>query len=459
MNTRTSFRSVWAALAALTLPLAACDLDEVLEVYDPDTINEETTKDPDFIDVLVTGAYGDFTGAYSGSGGDSYLSTTSLIADEFFSTGTFSTRTATDRRIQQTPANGNTSDGAYTNLQQARRALMKAVAAVADHPDMGTGDPEYGMLNAMWGYTYVALGEAFCSHVPIADDTNPDPADGPPRTSAELFEEALPMFEAAPNNLGRVGKGRALLDLGRFAEAASAVASVPTTWNHFIYHSDNGARNPFYSLQSNGRYSISQYEGGNRTGMPFRGAGEGLDPTGADPRLPWFEDPAGGFDNQFRLFVSLKYPAYTSPVVLASGIEARLIEAEAALNTGGDWLGILNALRADVANLMAAQIPDYATVMPNASLDPLTDPGTPAARMDLLMQERAMWLWGTGHRVGDLRRMINYYGRTEAQVYPSGAYHKGGVHGTDVVFPVDFDEANNGLFDPALCVVTSASFN
>jgi hypothetical protein len=146
-------------------------------------------------------------------------------------------------------------------------------------------------------------------------------------------------------------------------------------------------------------------------------------------------------------------------VALASGIEARLIEAEAALNGGGDWLGMLNALRADVASLMAPQIPDYADVVPNASLDPLTDPGSQDARIDLLMQERALWLWGTGHRVGDLRRMINSYGRTEAQVYPSGAYHKGGTHGNDVVFPVDFDEANNMLFDASLCVVTSASFN
>jgi hypothetical protein len=149
------------------------------------------------------------------------------------------------------------------------------------------------MLNALWGYTYLALGEGYCSYVPISNDETADPADGPPRSSAQLFEEALPMLDAAANNLGRVGKGRALLNLGRFSEAASAVASVPTTWNHFIQHSDNGARNPFYSLQSNGRYSISQHEGGNLTGMPFRGAGEGFDNAGQDPRLPWFEDPAG----------------------------------------------------------------------------------------------------------------------------------------------------------------------
>lgn len=458
MTTRHSFRSTWAALVALTLPLAACDLDKLLEVEDPDTINEATTQDPDFVDVLVTGAIGDFTIAYSGAGGDAFLSTTALLSDEVFSTGTFGTRTATDRRLQQDPSSGNTSDGAYSNLQQARRALFKAADAVATNPDKGTSDPEYGELNALWGYTYVALGEGYCSAVPISNDDEADPSEGPPRTSAQLFEESLPLFTLAGNDLAGIGQGRALLNLGRWAEAAGAVSGIATTFNYFLQHSENGANNPFFSLQSNGRYSLSHQEGGDVTGLPFRG-GAGDDPANADPRLPWVEDPSGGFDPAFRLFIAQKYPNRTSNVVLASGIEARLIEAEAAFNTSGDWLTPLNLLRADVGNLMAAQVDDYATLVPSPSLAPLADPGTDDARIDLIMQERAFWLWGTGHRVGDLRRMINYYGRTESEVYPSGAYHKGGVHGTGVVFPVDFDEGNNTLFDPGACVVTSASFN
>ena len=458
MTNRLSFRSVWVAMVALIVPLAACDLDELLTVTDPDTINEATTEDPDFVDVLVAGAYGDFVVAYSGGGGDAFVSSTGVLSDELTSTGTFTTRTATDTREQQKPSDGNLSDGAYTNLQQARRALWKATTAVADNPDKGTGDPDYHELTALWGYTFVALGEGYCSYVPISNDETLDPADGPPRTSAELFEASLTIFDGSNTDVAKIGKARALLNLGRYAEAASAVSGVATTYNYFMVHSDNGARNPLYSLQSNGRYAISHNEGGNKTGVGFRG-GDGEDPANADPRLPWFEDPAGGFNPDFRLFVSHKYPAFSSDLVLASGVEARLIEAEAALNTGGDWLGILNNLRANVGTLMAAQIEDYSDVVANPTLAPLADPGTAAARMDLLMDERAMWLWGTGHRVGDLRRMINNYGRTEASVYPSGAYHKGGMHGTEVVFPIDFDEGNNTLFDASQCVTTSASWN
>ncbi len=103
-NIQSFKRLIWLPLLALPF-LAACD--ELLEVTDPDRVAEASLEDPDFIDVQVAGAVGDFTEAYSG-GGDSFLSTTSLITDEFFSTGTFGTRTATDRRNQQTPANGNT---------------------------------------------------------------------------------------------------------------------------------------------------------------------------------------------------------------------------------------------------------------------------------------------------------------------------------------------------------------
>ncbi len=458
MNNRRSIKGlVWVAVA-LAFPFTSCD--ELLDVTDPDRVNPETLEDPATIDIVVAGAIGDFAVAYSGAGNDRLLSTTALITDEFFSTGTFTTRTATDRRIQQTPANGNTSDAAYTWLQRARRALMLAADKVAAHPDKGQGDADFAELMALQGYAYLALGEAYCAYVPIADDEQPDPADGPPRTSAELFQEALPLFDAAGGtNLARIGKARALMDVGNYSGAAAEVSAVPTDWNYFIEHSDTDGRenNPFYNLQSNGRYSLSHLEGGNTTGAPFRGAGAGDDPASADPRIPWMEDLAGGFDPQFRLFIQLKYPYRDSDVILASGIEARLIEAEAALESGGNWLAILNALRADVENLMSAQIDDYSVA--NPVLADLTDPGTADARVDLLFQERALWLFGTGHRLGDLRRLINQYGRTEGQVYPSGDYHKGGAHGSDVVFPVDFDEANNALYNIDLCNVSSATFN
>ena len=98
----------------------------------------------------------------------------------------------------------------------------------------------------------------------------------------------------------------------------------------------------------------------------------------------------------------------------------------------GGWLARLNALRATVPGLV-----------------PLTDPGTTAARQDLHFSERAFWLFATGHRLGDLRRLIRQYDRDPESVFPSGIYFKNDVYGQDVNFPVGVLELNDALYAAA----------
>jgi hypothetical protein len=95
---------------------------------------------------------------------------------------------------------------------------------------------------------------------------------------------------------------------------------------------------------------------------------------------------------------------------LADGIEARLIEAEADLQAHDveGWASTLNALRA------------------TASIDSLPSDSTTAAesdsaRVDVLFRERAYWLFATGHRAGDMRRLVRQYGRAAISVFPRGA--------------------------------------
>jgi hypothetical protein len=76
----------------------------------------------------------------------------------------------------------------------------------------------------------------------------------------------------------------------------------------------------------------------------------------------------------------------------------------------------------------------------------LTDPGTPAARQDLMFRERAFWLFATGHRLGDLRRFVRQYGRGAETVFPTGLHFKGSNYGPDVNIPVPFNERNNPNF-------------
>lgn len=439
-------RLMGVGLMASLLTVAACDTDTLLEVEDPDTVNPGTLEDPALLQIVINGALGEFTNGYAG--GESFVSTTALMSDEFFASGSFTTRIATDRRDQFSAQSGNTTDGTYVNLHQARYALRDAADRVAEVN--GTTDASFARLKALEGYTTVALAEGYCGAVPLSFVVDGVFEYGMPRTQSELVDEGVALFDEAIAaggsfaNLARIGKGRALLAKGSVAAAAAAVSSVPTSYVYHIQHSVSGSSNGVYSLQTNGRYSISDNEGIN--GLPFRSA--------MDPRVRWYEDPAGGFDQNYRLFISEKYTGFASPLPLATGVEARLIEAEAALAAGNsaEMLSILNELRANVNALMTAQQPDYAG---GASLDPLTDPGTADARRDLLFQERAYWLFLTGHRLGDLRRLVRDYGLSEDQVYPTGEYHQGGSYGDDVVFEIDFAETNNPNYQESLCTVGS----
>jgi starch-binding outer membrane protein, SusD/RagB family len=452
-------RLLWLGLAA-ALPLAACDVDSLLEVEEPTFATPGALARPEGLPTLYAGAIGDFQIAYSGSGGavDSYLSVSTLFSDEYYVADTFTTRNATDQRNQFPTVQGNTSDAAYNRLQYARRAAAEVAQAVADVAPQGTADPRFAVLRSLEGYTIIALADGFCGAVPLSTAAGGAPGDlGQPLSTQQLYNEAVSRFDVAlqgnPNsNLARVGKGRALLNNGQHAAAAAAVAAVPTNFMHFVEHSANSTRqhNPLFSLVANGRYGISDVEGGN--GLPFRSA--------QDPRLPWIRDPAqpNGFDASVPLFKDLRHPAFNANVLLASGIEARMIEAEAALRAGNveTWLAKLNEPRAQVRTLMTAMIQGYAARVPGpnnptATLDPLTDPGTDAARVDLMMQERAFWLFSTGHRHADLRRLIRQYNRTQDQVFPTGTHHRGGTYGRDVNMPIPFQETQNPNFTVEMC--------
>jgi hypothetical protein len=129
----------------------------------------------------------------------------------------------------------------------------------------------------------------------------------------------------------------------------------------------------------------------------------------------------------------LVYPSQSSSLPLASGVEAQLIVAENQLKTGGSWLATLNALRAGVPGLA-----------------PLTDPGSPAARVNLLFHERAFWLFLTAHRLGDMRRLVRQYGRDPQTVYPIGLTIGSHPYGTDVAFAISEAELNNPNFHGCL---------
>lgn len=481
----------------LALPLAACDTDQLVAVEDPGALRPEDLNNLGAVPALVNGAFRQFVGGYSGFGlSDAFIVMGAVLTDEFYYGDTFVTRDVADKRSLQPPVLGNISDAAYGFLHQARFNARRAYGVVDQFSTSQTAAADAvtkAQLRTIEGYVYVTFSEGWCGAVPFSrlPDTGPiDPSAidfGVSLTTRQMNDTALLRFNEAlvldaNNKLAKVGKGRALLNLGRYAEAASAVFSVPDTARFLIEHSTNvsAENNPVNSLQANGRYGISNLEGGlDSTGAPLRpdasapllaaASAEGL-PYRAlrDPRIPWQARAGNGrcFSSSVFCWLNNNYPDYGADIPLASGVEARLIEAEAALQAGDTVLMLtkLDTLRANSTALIARLYPNQKPGFVANPLTPLTDPATAgmtaaekfAARRDLVFRERALWMFNTGHRLGDLRRLIRNYGLTSAQVFPSGPHFRGGTYGNDVAYPVPFSETNNPQYVPAACVNTAA---
>ncbi|HUQ19118.1 MAG TPA: hypothetical protein VM099_05845 [Gemmatimonadaceae bacterium] len=473
-------------VGALAFSLASCDTDKVVKVEDPAQLQPGATANAATVPFLVNGAFRQFVGGYSGLGDDAFVSM-GVLTDEFYWGDSFTTRFAADRRTLQPTSSGNISDTPFSRLMQSRMLARRAYAAVGQfESDLDDPTDFRSELRTIEGYVYVTLSEGWCgavpfSSVPDAGDIDPKAIEyGDPLSTNAMNQQAVTLFNEAISLDGRrlamVGKGRALLNQGQYAAAAAAVASVPTTYVFLIEHSTNTSteNNGIASLFDNGRYGISNLEGGlNSAGNALRpdnnasvtnAAAEGLNfRTANDPRLPYVAN-GGCFTGSIQCWINNNMPDISSDLPLASGVEARLIEAEAALQAGdaATMITKLNGLRAQVAALLPLMWPSQKQVFPVPTsgapvLPALTDPGTAAGRRDLLFRERAFWLYSTGHRLGDMRRLIRQYSLPQTSVFPTGPYFRGGSFGTDVNYPVPFNEdVNNPKFHPEACVTTQA---
>lgn len=428
----------------VALLVGACTVDKVLQVPDPDVSRPGDLTGVQALPTLLASAVGDFQVAFSGTGGNTGLegltNLTGLFTDEFFFSETFPTRVQVDRRAIDR-VNSTMRDIFFT-VERARASALRAETTFAK---LAATDSGYAEALDLGGYSFLFLAEAYCSGVPVSGfDASGQVVNGQPLTTQQLLDSAVARFTLAAQvagaagndrlqNLALVGHARALLFMSKdnLANAAALVANVPLDFVYSVFSSSNTDRqnNGVWEFNWNeARWTQADSEAG--VGLPFRSLN--------DPRTPYL--PAGkGFDRQTPLFVTLKYPDRDASEVLADGTEAQLIIAEndLAQNDIVGFLTTLNALRANSG----------------LGLVPLTDPGTPEARLRLLFHERAFWLYLTNHRLGDMRRLVRStanggYGLDVNTVFPNGNYQgRGkGVYGTDVNFPIPVEEDNNPNF-------------
>ncbi len=411
-----------AALMVIAI-LAGCDITHVAS---PNVVTPSQFQNDTGALTLRAGAIAAFAQAYSDQ-----IVMAGLLSDELTDlTGSFKA----DQRIIAT--NGSLgSNYPYDELSGARINALLAIHALELYSP--SSRPQIAELFAYLGNVEVFFAENMCSGVPLGVLVAGNPSYGKTLSRQQLLQRALADLDSASHfsaandsiaNLARIARARALLDsnLDLASRAAQVADSVGEGFAYSTSYGNipNQQNTVFGALNLRGVASLSDREGIN--GLDFISAN--------DPRVP--RDSLG--PGRFGI---LSDSSVSAPIKLASWIEARLIRAEADLHAGNAsaWLADLNALRGDSAT----------TGVPG--LMPLADPGSSNARIDLMFRERAFWLFGSGHRQGDLRRLVRQYKRQTESVFPTGQYRNGPQrYGTDVVF-VPFGESNNpnfaGCFD------------
>lgn len=425
------FRLLWRVFPGMALLFAtACASASMVEVTPPETVvDPSVVSTPSGAQQLYAYAVANWPAALFGSFGSDFTGATAIMSDEAMPSAVSSNDiqqvATTNLRNDVGSFKGPWNDASTRDVLSVRRYARQAIQALLLYAP--SSPPAWrARLEAAEGFGVVYLAEFMCSGYPLSMV----PLNSPVIltrgfTTEEMLTQAVALFDSAIalagdsvrfRYLAELGKGRALLDQGKFADAAAAVADVPT---NFLYkfefsHTTNvlgGSPQLWIMSDSKGTNGLV-WTTDPRTAMVTA------------PSVASAEPMTGKYSVNASGTISPGVSNPTAPARGADGLEARLIEAEAALAlNNASWLTTLNTLRSTcVGTATCAPVPGLNV----AALPPLTDPGTADARLNLLMAERAMWLYMTGHRQGDLRRLAHVYRRDPTTLWPIGVYSNPG---------------------------------
>jgi hypothetical protein len=444
------------------LVLVACS--HVLDVPPPSGVGTaDAYEQRSGAELIFTQNKGDF---FYWVGGNNLTTLSGLLADELtYSSFTYGS-SVENIDARTTTQVGNLSEGGNGSLEGlllVRAKLLDNEAALEQY-EIATEQRKVGEVYALVGYTELLLAEDYCAGVPLSRFLpNVGFEYGMPLTTDSLLGIAEAHFDSALVHahgdstvvaFASIGLGRTRLDRGHTAAAAQAVASVPTAFVYSVESDPTGSYG--YNF-----YTYGILNGCSNLNMSNREGGNGLDFVSAsDPRLVIDSSMTTCDGTAWYYPVKMGNPSRFVP--LSMGIEARLIEAEAALAANdGSWIAKLNAIRTTCTTTVGCASPAPAGSGGIAGLPPLADPALSAlppgktatdVRIDLLFRERAFWMYGTGSRLGDLRRLVRQYGRSAAAVFPTGPYPGASYrpflpsYGTDVSFTLPAsDGGGNGV--------------
>ncbi len=347
-------------------------------------------------------------------------------------------------------------DGLYAALQAVRGAVRQARGGLLAYAPL-TSPALRGHLYAIEGYAEIFLADLYCSGIPLSTlDFDGDYTLKPGSLTTDVYKHAIVLFDSAIalsvdsvriRDLARIGKARALIALGEYDAIPALVSGIATTYIYSTSYSgalpNQFKRETNFTVRLN--FTISDGEGPDETGVKYVSL--------ADPRVILIKRGAdNGIAGTYSYNEAMKYDSTgRTPIIIASGTEAQLMQAEAELHVGGAWLETLNKLRTSCTDTTTCPTPAPAGTGGISGLSPINVSGASIDdKIALLFEERALWLFLTGHRQGDMRRLLRNYRWPEDRVYATGEYYlnnAAGMYGESVNFPIaKKEELSNPLF-------------
>src|SRR4029079_15430830 len=368
MQGRVRATIVLAAAAAFV----GCDpKTALLEAVDPDIIDPSSVESAAGAVAVRNGALARLRAATADD--ESSWLFGGLLVDEWATSSTFVQNDETNQR--QTKLDNGTVQGQLRALYRVRTSANQAIKLLTQYRPTPASD--IAEMYFARGLAELQLASDFCNGIPLTDGAGDEIKYGPGLTVKEVFTVAVASFDSAIsiasatdnasvtiNRAARIGKARALLGIGldKAADAATAVAGIPTTFRYDVTASLTGGNNILWSQPAgSNRYTVSDSVQGNNRSIFVKNAIPFL--SAKDPRVPaHYKIASNGKDtvksqdgNTYVIQVDSLW-GQTSAVAVVHGLDARLIEAEAALKAGNatQMMSILNALRASPLQITAS---------------------------------------------------------------------------------------------------------
>lgn len=366
--------------AMLAASATACDFDVTNPGPTPDSFLEK----PEAHQAVANGAARQLFDALN-----EIAYTTSAVTRELFPSG--STSSFGISRDQQTGIlRYDDEHVSWTNLQEARYIAESGFVRFEEFSPTGVTGYKPAAYAALWaGYANRLLGENFCEAVIDGGSIEPSTVF---LTRAEgWFTKAIEVSSGTASlskvvQAATAGRASVRMHLGKWSEAVADADDIPTDFTFYAEYWDT----------QQDHYNRTYFAGADQ---PYRAVTawntvyQAYYTATADPRVPWVntgqlgDASVGMIGARVPFYRQLKYPDRGSDILLSSGYEMRLIEAESQLKSG-NWqqgLTLLNAHRVALG------------------LDPWTATGATEA-WTALKRERGIELWIEGRRMGDLRR-------------------------------------------------------